>query len=220
MYLPATNALSDPSVKFMFITLEGIDGSGTTTQVALLAQLLAEEGRSCTTTFEPSNGEIGRLLRDALQRKVLQHDADGPDHRMLALLFAADRIDHLRRVVEPALARGEVVISDRYVHSSLAYQGASLEPRWVDAINAKARTADLVIWLDVPVEVCLERVTSRGGVREIFESEETLMAVKQRYEHAMHLRPERVVRVDGQGAPQKVAQRLLEVVHAHLTRAD
>lgn len=198
----------------MFITLEGIDGSGTTTQVALLAQLLADEGHRCVKTFEPSDGEIGRLLRTALQKKALQHDDGAPDDRMLALLFAADRIDHLRRVVEPALARGDLVISDRYVHSSLAYQGASLEPRWVDAINAKARTADLVLWLDVPIEVCLERVASRGGVREIFESRAVLKAVKQRYEHAMHLRPERVVRVDGQGAPETVAQRLLDAVHA------
>lgn len=199
----------------MFITLEGIDGSGTTTQVASLAKLLGDQGRKCTVTFEPSDGEIGRLLRQALQRNVLQHDETGPDDRMLALLFAADRIDHLRRVVEPALARGEIVISDRYVHSSLAYQGASLEPRWVDAINAKARTADLVIWLDVPIDVCLRRVESRGGVREIFERKETLMAVKRRYEEAMHLRPERIVRVDGRGTPEAVAGRIFDVVQAH-----
>lgn len=201
----------------MFITLEGIDGSGTTTQVQRLAERLRRQGSTVTTTFEPTDGPIGRLLRDALQRQTLQHGEEGPDPAMMALLFAADRRDHLRRLVEPALARNEIVISDRYVHSSLAYQGALLDARWVDALNAQARKADLVLWLDVPVEDCLQRLQQRGGVREIFEQQHMLRAVQQRYEHAMDLRPERIVRVDGVGAIDDVSDRLMRAVQTHLT---
>jgi|SRR5690625_251825 len=200
----------------MFITLEGIDGSGTTTQVQRLAQALRTADKAVTTTYEPSDGRIGRLIREALQRRALQHGDAGPDPSMLALLFAADRIDHLRTVVEPALARGEIVISDRYVHSSLAYQGAMLDARWVDAINAGARRADLVLWLDVPVEDALARVSHRGEAREIFEQREMLLAVQQRYQHAMHLRGEQVIRVDGTGTADAVTERLLHTVKTRL----
>lgn len=200
----------------MFITLEGIDGSGTTTQVQRLADGLRAQKHAVTTTFEPSEGRIGTLIREALQQQALQHHDGRPDPRMLALLFAADRIDHLRTIVQPALARGEIVISDRYVHSSLAYQGAQLDDRWVDAINAGAQRADLVLWLDVPVETCLARVASRGQTREIFEHKEMLLAVKARYERAMHLRPERVQRIDGTGEVDAVAARILAAVTAHL----
>lgn len=204
----------------MFITLEGIDGSGTTTQVQRLADALRALGKTVTTTCEPSDEPIGRMIREALQRRVLQHGPEGPDPSMLALLFAADRIDHLRRVVEPALARQEIVISDRYVHSSLAYQGALLDARWVDAINAGARKADLVFWLDVPVDDALQRVASRGEATEIFEQKDVLLAVKGRYEHAIHLRPERVIRIDGAGTVERVSERLVAAVLRHLEGAE
>lgn len=198
----------------MFIVFEGLDGSGTTTQVDRIAQKLRAQKIACLTTFEPSQGPIGVMIRQALRRRLMLPGGEALDHRSLALLFAADRIDHLRAVVEPALALEQVVISDRYVHSSLAYQGATLDQRWVDAINAQARTADLVIWLDVPVEECLRRMAVRGGERELFEAEATLRDVQQRYEQAIHLRPERVVRVDGTGSEEEVAARIESTLRA------
>lgn len=200
----------------MFIVIEGLDGSGTTTQVAALARRLEAEGRACVTTFEPSSGPIGTMIRQALRGRLSLPEGEALDHRSLALLFAADRIDHLRAVVEPALDQQKIVISDRYVHSSLAYQGATLDPRWVDAINAQARCADLVIWLDVSVEECVQRMHRRGDPRELFESQEILTQVNLRYQTAFQLRPERACRVDGHGREEDVAERIWQAVQERL----
>ena len=202
----------------MFIIFEGLDGSGTTTQVQRIAERLRQQSVQCVTTFEPSEGPVGVMIRQALRRRLTLPNGEPLDHRSLALLFAADRIDHLRAIVEPALEQNKVVISDRYVHSSLAYQGATLDPRWVDAINAQARTADLVIWLDVPVEECVRRMNKRGDAQELFEAAETLAQVQQRYVHAMTLRPETIVRVDGTGTPSDVEQRVVQVLRERLPR--
>ncbi len=99
-----------------FIVLEGLDGAGTTTQAALLAEWLGARGE-VVQTREPTAGPIGRLIRSSLRA-----EPDSPAETSLPWLFAADRAEHLTRVIEPALARGAWVISDRYYHSSLAYQ--------------------------------------------------------------------------------------------------
>lgn len=188
----------------MFIVFEGLDGSGTTTQSAALAQALRAAGHEVVLTHEPSEGPIGVMIRQALRRRLTLPNQEALDHRSLALLFAADRIDHLRALVEPALARGAIVISDRYVHSSLAYQGATLDMHWVDALNAQARIADLVLWIDVPVDECLRRMALRGGEAELFENQRALEPVLGRYEQAMALRPERTRRVEGVGSPDEI----------------
>src|SRR4051794_39709628 len=108
-----------------FIVIEGLDGAGTTTQTERLATRLREEGHRVLTTREPSDGPVGMLLRQALTGRLTLPGAHAPlADETLALLFAADRTDHLASRVEPALGRGEVVLCDRYVLSSLAYQGA------------------------------------------------------------------------------------------------
>src|SRR5690606_1380005 len=142
------------------IVLEGIDGAGTTTQAERLAELLRGWGKSVVLTREPTSGPIGRLLRTTLGGGLT--DAEGErvdlDWAAMALLFAADRLDHVRREIEPALLRGEVVISDRYDLSSLVYQsatcpeGASATP-WLTQLNARARRPDLTLVLDIPPEV-------------------------------------------------------------------
>src|SRR5690242_14637174 len=104
----------------MLVALEGIDGSGTSTQMGPLAALVRARGCEVVTTAEPTGGPIGMLLRQALRRQLRLDDAT------LALLFAADRLDHLSHEVEPALARGAVVLTDRYILSSYAYQSSTL----------------------------------------------------------------------------------------------
>lgn len=198
----------------MFLVIEGLDGAGTTTQAGQLAQALRARGLRTTETHEPTERPIGRTLRQALRRELTLPDGEPLDPATMALLFAADRIDHLRATVEPALRRGEVVISDRYVHSSLAYQSDELPIRWVDAINARARKADLVLWLEVPVEVCLERLARRGGVPDIYERKDVLERVAQRYEEALRLRPERVVRIDGTASLDGVTSELVRAIDA------
>jgi len=144
--------------------LEGIDGAGTTTQARLLADGLAAQGRAVHLTCEPSRGPIGALLR-----QVLGHAVRAVDRASLALLFAADRVDHLRDEVEPRLGQGVDVVSDRYVYSSLAYQSMDLAPEWVAEINRLAPEADLTVYLRVDPDEAARRRADRGSV-EIFET--------------------------------------------------
>lgn len=177
--------------------MEGLDGAGTTTQAARLAVRLGQAGVPVVSTREPSDGPIGTMIRQAIGRRLVQPDGATLGDEVLALLFAADRCDHIRSTVRPALEQGRWVISDRYVHSSLAYQGASLDREWVAGINREAPPADLVIQIDVPVEVCLERMVRRARPLDIFERERFLEQVVRGYDEAYRLRPDTHVRVDG-----------------------
>ena len=198
-----------------FIVLEGIDGSGTTTQAARLVASLRASGHSVVATREPSDGPLGVVLRQALTRRLV-----GLSDRALALLFAADRLDHLASVVEPALAEGKVVVSDRYVLSSLAYQGMRMPIRWVESLNAAARPADLTLYLEVDPGTASRRRQGRGGTEELFDADEVQRAVARAYGRVVrkHARAQRVVRVDGRAAPDEVAQEVLARVEAVLSR--
>ena len=204
----------------MFITLEGLDGAGTTSQARLLCQRLEALGRTVTPTAEPSTGPIGTLIRQALRGRMVRRNGERVLPDALALLFAADRIDHLSDIVAPALERGDVVVSDRFVHSSLAYQGAECDLEWVAEINAKARAADLTLFLDVPVDVCLQRIGARGEDAELFEHREALEAVAARYERAFALRAEPVVRIDGTAPIDEVEAAVWAAVSARLDGAS
>ncbi len=158
------------------IVLEGIDGAGTTTQTARLCAALAARGLDAHATREPSTGPVGRLLREMLG------GAHQPvDSATLGLLFAADRADHLQREIEPALARGAIVVSDRYYHSSLAYQGDGDAFDWVTLLNARARRPDLTLLLEVPVDVAAARRAADGRPDELFDRIETQRRVAEGY---------------------------------------
>lgn len=164
-----------------FIVLEGIDGSGTTTQVGHLAENLRLRGHRVRTTFEPSNLRIGTQIRSLLAVRSEPVDAG-----TLALLFAADRLDHNHSVILPSLKAGEIIISDRYLMSSLAYQGLAHPVEWLQSINGKARTPDLTIFLRIPPLVGLRRVAARrageGGKEEIFDVPETQKKLATAYD--------------------------------------
>jgi dTMP kinase len=198
-----------------FIVLEGIDGSGTTTQAARLVASLREAGHAVVGTREPSDGPIGVVLRQALTRRLV-----GVSDRVLALLFAADRLDHLASVVEPALAEGKVVVSDRYVLSSLAYQGMRMPLAWVEALNAAARPADLTLYLDVDARTAARRRHGRGGTDELFDADEVQRAVARAYGRVVrkHAHAQRVMRVDGRATPDEVAREILSMVRTVLAR--
>lgn len=198
----------------MFIVLEGLDGAGTTTQTARLADALRAAGREVVTTREPSDGPVGTLIRHMLSRRVVLPGGERAAPETIAALFAGDRIDHLRATVEPALARGAVVISDRYVHSSLAYQGQECDRDWVLEANRNARDADLTIFVDLPVETCLERIGTRNAARDIYETRAVLERVRAGYEAAIELRPNGVVRVDGTGTIDEVHAAIMRAVDA------
>ncbi|MCB9665125.1 MAG: dTMP kinase [Alphaproteobacteria bacterium] len=195
-----------------FVVLEGLDGAGTTTQAARLTERLEAAGHVVLRTAEPTGGPIGRLLRTTLQ------GGDGAaDRASLPWLFAADRADHLARTVEPALAAGRWVVSDRYVPSSLAYQSLDRPLDLVDGLNRWFRLPDLTVFVHAPVEVCLARIAARGEAVELFEERETLTRIAAAYEVVLPLleaRGARVARVDGTRSVDEVAARIWQVVTA------
>lgn len=185
-----------PSTPALFIVLEGIDGSGTTTQLDRLVRHLGSRGRSATATREPSTGPIGRLLRELLRGEHRHADGSPIDGRAMALLFAADRRDHLAREIEPALAAGTDVVSDRYLLSSLAYQAVEADRRWVRLLAEGVRQPDLTILLDVPVAVAAERRRRAGRLAERYEDDVILERVASVYRELSRIEP-RVEVVDG-----------------------
>ena len=204
----------------LFVVLEGIDGAGTTTQAERLSAALREEGRAVLTTREPSDGPVGTLLRQALAgRLVLPGGRGALAPETLALLFAADRTDHLAAQVRPALEAGTIVVCDRYVLSSLAYQGALLPPRWVEAINAFAEPPDLTLFLEVDPKVASRRRASRGGEAELFEEDGLQRKVARQYLEAIRRRgrADRVVRVPGDRSVEEVTEIALAAVRRGLS---
>ncbi len=181
----------------LFIVLEGLDGAGTTTQTQLLSKNLKTLSQQVHITCEPSTGEIGKLARRYLSGEL----TSTPD--LMALVFAADRIDHISSEVAPKLDSGVNVISDRYVHSSLVYQGEDLNDgfstTWVESLNARARVADITFFIHVPVAVSLQRIDTRAA-KDIYESEEQLKMMEKRYAHVMKAlasRGDNIITIDG-----------------------
>ncbi len=194
-----------------FVVLEGIDGAGTTTQAARLESWLRAAGRRVLRTREPSDGPIGVLIRQILRGRIVQNAAAGGvsepvSGATVALLFAADRLDHLANDIAPALAAGIHVVSDRYVHSSLAYQALDVPADWVRALNARAQLPDLTIFLSVRPAVALERIrVGRAARPERFEERALLERVDRHYRACLGtLGGERVVEVDGEAPPDAV----------------
>ncbi len=198
-----------------FIVLEGLDGAGTTTQVERLAAACRAEGHAVLTTREPSDGPVGTLIRQALTGRLGLPGGAGPlAPETLALLFAADRTDHLTARVLPALAAGQIVLCDRYVLSSLAYQGASLPMDWVEAVNACAVSPDLTLFVGVAPEVAARRRKARGGAAELFEADEAQRRIAKQYLAAIRRREkhERIVHIDGeQGIEAVTAASLVQI---------
>jgi dTMP kinase len=215
------SARKKPAARGRFIILEGIDGAGTTTQTERLAAALRAEGYAVVTTREPSDGPVGTLIRQALTgRLVLPGDAGPLAPETLALLFAADRTDHLKAKVLPALEAGKLVLSDRYVLSSLAYQGQALPMAWVDTVNAYAVDPDLTLFVGVKPEVAARRRAARGAPAELFEADEAQRRIAKQYLAAIRRRAkrERIVHLDGEQSVEAVTAAALEEIRALLGR--
>jgi len=184
-----------------FVTLEGIEGSGKSTQARLLAEYLRERtGREVVETREPGGTDVTQRIRS-----LLADPAAALDPRAELFLFLADRSHHVATVVGPALARGAVVVSDRFSDSTLAYQGFArghdLELlRDLNAWASYGATPDLTLWIDCDVEVGLARATKRaGGPGDRFEAEPLRFHEKVRrgFTEIAAAEPERVIRIDG-----------------------
>ncbi|MEM3533702.1 MAG: dTMP kinase, partial [Nitrososphaerota archaeon] len=154
----------------ILVTIEGIDGAGKTTQSKAVVRWLKKNGYVAKYTNEPTSFGVGRLLNKL---------GSTASPALEALLFAADRIEHVRRVIEPGLKKGYVIVSDRYVHSSIAYQGAMLgDVEWVRTINKFVPKPDVAFLLDVEPELALSRIKKP---RSRFERLELLKAVRKVY---------------------------------------
>ncbi len=198
-----------------FVVLEGLDGAGTTTQCERIAAALTAQGIPVVVTREPSDGPIGQQLRLALTGRLgLPHRRGALTEDTLALLFAADRMDHLASVIEPAVERGDVVLCDRYLLSSLAYQGTALPMAWVETINGRARRPDLTLFLQVDAKLAAHRRSARGGEAEHFEVDERQVRIARQYLAAIRRRSgkERIVRIDGSQAMDQVTRECVEVL--------
>jgi len=194
---------------------EGIDGSGTTTQAERWAAQLRAQRRLVKVTREPSGGPIGAQIRLVLtQRIALPSDGQA---EVMALLFAADRLDHVASEIDPHLRDGYVVLSDRYDMSSLAYQsitaaGGATVP-WIRELNRFARRPDVTVVLDVSPDVAAARRRARGGAAELFDDEALQARLAAAYLHAEDLVPgDRVIHVDGDRGPDAVAASIAEVL--------
>ena len=197
-----------------FFALEGIDGSGKTTQLKLLAKRLEAAGIPCLTTCEPTGRPIGKLLRQVLTGQ-LQCDS-----RVVAPLFAADRLDHLLNREEglcQAVEAGLTVLSDRYYFSSYAYQSVDLPLEWVIEANrpcAQLLRPTATLFIDVPPELALARIAQSRERTELFETRERLARTREQYFKAFELEKDRetVILIHGDRDVDAVAGEIWQAV--------
>lgn len=186
-----------------FIVLEGIDGSGKGTQLALLAERLRATGQRVWLTREPTDGAIGRLIREGLT------GAAQLDEATIALLFAADRLAHIE-TIRQHLNAGEIVLCDRYVLSSLAYNSQSLTLEWVLALNAQADARlhpDLTLYFDLNEQLAMQRIDARGDAHERYETQRQLYQVREMYRMLAEVRiADNVVTIDAKETPERIAE--------------
>ena len=189
--------------KGFFICVEGLDGCGKTTQTKLLVRKLGKMGWDAVYTAEPSRGKIGQFIQ-----KYCLHGEKRTFPIVEALLFAADRFEHVEREVIPALNEGKVVVSDRYVYSSLAYQGATgLDLKWIEMINDHAIRPDLAIFVDVEPEAVIKRLKPKKSVMENLETQRKVREVYVKF-----VEKGKLVRIDGNKSTKEVADDILKVV--------
>ena len=199
----------------LFITFEGGDGAGKTTQIQRVAQWFEQRGREVVVTFEPGATQLGAELRT-----LIQFGPEDVDARTEALLYAADRAYHVATVIRPALEAGKVVLGDRFTDSSVAYQGAArdLGTEEIKALSAWATAdlrPDLTFLLDLPPEVGARR-GSEAPDRIERESADFHEQVRHEYLHLAETESERIVVIDAIGTPQQVFSEIRGVLEERI----
>ena len=199
----------------LFIVIEGLDGSGKSTQIDLLRDYFQSRGEACHVTAEPTELPTGKLIRSVLRKEI------EVDPRTLAAMFAADRIEHLfhpRTGILHLLGEGYHVITSRYYFSSLAYQSESVDPGFVASLNRLAKStlpADLTVFLDLAPEVSMQRIQQRPGEDELFETLDKLRDVRESFLNAFAVfgEDENIVLVDAEQPVASVAESIQDVVN-------
>ena len=195
-------------MKPLFIAIEGLDGSGGTTQSKLLQKWLQDKGEQVFLTREPTQRTIGKFIRQALRTDT---EEGLLAENVLPFLFAADRQDHLNSEIKPKLKAGSWVVTDRYYHSSLAYQSLSVGLEAVADLNKNFLRPDItfVLWLEP--DLSFKRIEQRGAQTERFETLERLKTISKAYEQVIaysEQRGERILKIN--------ADRSIEDIHAEL----
>ncbi|MEM1526361.1 MAG: dTMP kinase [Ignisphaera sp.] len=161
----------------ILVAIEGIDGAGKTTVAKKLVEKLKELGYNAVYTYEPFSSPFSEALKKYIE------EAGEVEAEIETLAMALDRLFHVKKVIEPLLKNGYIVITDRYIHSSLAYQGArGIDIEWIKTVNKYAIEPDLVIYLKVPLEVALERIKKKESKWKYFEDVNRLKKVQEIYE--------------------------------------
>ncbi len=164
-----------------FIVFEGIDGSGKSTQIKKIGHRLKETGRDVYSTFEPTDGPVGKLIRKMLTGEV------PTDQRTIASLFAADRTDHLvneKDGIREKVDQGKIVLCDRYYFSSYAYHAQYIDMEWVihsNSLNARILKPDLTIFIDVDPKICFQRIKEGRSKFEMYEKIDIMKQVRDNY---------------------------------------
>lgn len=195
-------------MKSAFIVIEGLDGSGKTTQAKTLVQKLGQS-YNAVYTLEPSKGRIGSFIR----RQIL-YGEKRLSVPVEALLFAADRVEHVQNEIIPKLSKGQIVISDRYVYSSLAYQGSSgLSLDWIQTLNQNALRPDLALFIDVDPEIVLNRLKRKKSIMENIETQKKVREVYLKFVNRGEL-----FRIEGNQPIKAVAEEVLTAVTEFLRK--
>jgi dTMP kinase len=203
-----------------FIVFEAIDGSGTSTQARLLHDYLFQQGQKVYLTEEPSAGPIGNLIRLSLTRRMRLSGDKRLDDRQLALLFAADRHDHLYNEVDGVMRKveeGWIVICTRYLVSSMVYNCNNEEEReFIRHLNSEFPLPDLTLFLDCPLEICLHRLNKGRPVQDLYENHEKLKKVRENYDRilAEYVAPLHYVKADVEMMEQH--RKIVQLVEEYL----
>jgi dTMP kinase len=191
------------------IVIEGIDGAGTTTQAKMITSHLSFVGYKAINSAEPTKSAIGQEIRRMLAQSLEKE----PDMLVsLALCFAADRMQHIHELILPSLNKCDFVILDRYVLSSLVYQGLHLPTSFVKEINQFALKPDLTIILDVEASLAHERLSRRVLAKDFYENADMLEKIRGRYLHFAKDDPTNTVLIDGSDSVDQVQSHIWHVL--------
>lgn len=213
---------SDPKAKINkgnFIAFEGIDGSGKSTQINILAERLRKKGNYCYTTMEPTNSPIGSLIHQIMMGRIKT------DNKVIAGLFVADRLDHLLNDVDGIVDKineGTTVITDRYYFSSYAYHSVDMPMEWVIGANEQSSNIlrpTITVFIDVDPDIAVERIAKNRFHQELFEKKSRLVKVRENYIKAFKRleEEENYVVINGNQSPEAISRDIWEAVKKYFS---
>ena len=194
-----------------FIVIEGLDGSGQTTQLGLLEKYLRKSGHKVHMTFEPTNNIIGGLIRGFLTKQWKLGNVGKQ------LLFCADRAHHLESEIIPALENGYDVISSRYFFSTIAFGSLNVDTDWLEALNEKFLHPDATFFLKVSPKICIERINNSRFRKEFFEEEKKLSHVMRTFlKISKNKKYKNFFIIDGEQPIEKVHSDMIKILDKKL----